>query len=236
VLNEPELSDLAARIDWFFSAEEADRAAALLEAYYAGDNFTGGRWDPVVREQLAARPYGFGPEDFWAPTLLSAALDRRSSAALLRVRHRVADRLEAIPPSAELLDPAVQTAECWVAAAYDAYDLVLSCPRIGPTRAHKLLAGRRPDLVPIYDSRIGAALGVGSHRWWSSLRAALVAGSALPTIRDLAESFPAVSTLRIIDVVIWMRTGGYASLGHGALKGFCRSHLPPFLPAGATPL
>ena len=76
MLNERIPSDPAARIDPFFSAEEADLAAALLDAYYDGDDLTGGRWDPVVHKQLTTWPYGFGPEDHWAPTRQSGLLMR----------------------------------------------------------------------------------------------------------------------------------------------------------------
>jgi hypothetical protein len=77
-------------------------------------------------------------------------------------------------------------------------------PGVGPTRTSKLLARKRPLLVPITDRIVVSAIG-GGDNWWRTLRYCFMQES----FRDAAERLRPqaaedVSLLRIFDVAIWM--------------------------------
>lgn len=80
---------------------------------------------------------------------------------------------------------------------------------IGPTRASKLIARKRPRLIPIYDTLVGRAVFGGTPvRQWSRLNAALRADSSalhyrLRAIREDARLPGFVSLIRIFDVIAW---------------------------------
>ncbi len=81
---------------------------------------------------------------------------------------------------------------------------------IGPTIASKIMARKRPLLVPITDSVVDRVIGEtrsalrGSwHRWWSSLTED---GTLDDYAREVSEHLdrPELSTLRTLDIVLWM--------------------------------
>lgn len=86
---------------------------------------------------------------------------------------------------------------------------------IGPTTASKIMARKRPHLVPVYDSVVKGVVGLrGSaeqwERWWTALRA---------NDHDLAHRLRALRTdsgqehlslLRVLDITLWMHGRGPA--------------------------
>jgi hypothetical protein len=79
---------------------------------------------------------------------------------------------------------------------------------VGQTTASKLMARKRPGLIPIYDSVVGRVTGFpnadGTWRAWHralSRDAGLTDG--LWSLRDSA-GLESISLLRILDVVLWM--------------------------------
>jgi hypothetical protein len=84
------------------------------------------------------------------------------------------------------------------------WEFVMELPGVGPTTTSKLLARKRPGLVPITDSVIVSAVGT-SGRTWSTLRYCFQD----PDFRQLVDTLRpdganSVSLLRIFDVAIWM--------------------------------
>jgi hypothetical protein len=81
--------------------------------------------------------------------------------------------------------------------------------RIGPVAAGKVLARKRPELIPVYDSRVKKVLKRPQvdNRWWRDLRDQLINDQAL--VREL-ESVRTkagaghMSLLRVFDVMCWM--------------------------------
>lgn len=75
---------------------------------------------------------------------------------------------------------------------------------LGPTAIHKLFARKRPHLIPIYDSFIGAQLNTTSLGFMEKLHAVLRAendafASHLRTIRGDHD----LSLIRVFDIVVW---------------------------------
>jgi hypothetical protein len=75
--------------------------------------------------------------------------------------------------------------------------------------AGKLLARKRPRLLPVYDSRIKKVLGRPhtDNKWWHDLHDHLVNDQGfvqeLESVREMANAGH-MSVLRVFDVMCWM--------------------------------
>lgn len=84
---------------------------------------------------------------------------------------------------------------------------VFSIDTIGSTRASKLLARKRPHLVPIHDTFIKQVTGVSSRNDWEQWWIALTDDSQ--ALQRRADALRAsidredLSTLRLLDVMFW---------------------------------
>ncbi|MFF7756029.1 DUF6308 family protein [Streptomyces sp. NPDC007971] len=94
-----------------------------------------------------------------------------------------------------------------------AWDLLVGQHGVGWVIAGKLLARKRPRLLPVYDDVVRCTLGHPPD-FWLPLHAALRAQEgasqrALVGLRQAAGLSDSVSALRVCDVVVWMqhRTG-----------------------------
>ena len=85
------------------------------------------------------------------------------------------------------------------------WDHVIAIDGVGPTRASKLLARKRPELVPIVDSVILDALRLRGEAWRP-----LAQALQDPRLRREIDRLrpprvnKSISTLRLLDVVVWM--------------------------------
>ena len=88
---------------------------------------------------------------------------------------------------------------------------LVALPKVGPTRASKLLERKRPRLRPIYDSVVAEV--IGTRRLWEPLRAELQDNTGLHSrlvrLGEQAQLPSEVSAIRVFDVVAWME-GTYA--------------------------
>jgi hypothetical protein len=88
---------------------------------------------------------------------------------------------------------------------------------MGATRTSKLMARKRPQLVPIYDSVTGHLMGLdpGSVGQWKRWHAALTDGTGLPQrlreVRRVSRIADPISDLRVMDIVLWMYGTGTAT-------------------------
>lgn len=157
--------------------------------------------------------------DLLAPTLLNAHVDGSRFRALQDMMPRLAD-------VARLPRVALQDADDATVALVAELFAVLDEPRYGGrsvrgTIVAKVLHRKRPDLVPIYDSRILSAYtapgAIESHvgdRTWVAfmdslcrhMREDLLAeGDRFADLQRFAESRGATLTrLRILDILVWM--------------------------------
>lgn len=93
--------------------------------------------------------------------------------------------------------------------AYRAWELLFGQRGVGWVTAGKLLARKRPRLLPVYDDVVRCALGHPTD-FWLTLQAALREDGAalhrqLLELRQAAGLPETVSALRVCDVVVWMR-------------------------------
>ena len=179
-----------------------DHGAELIAHYYADPVFAGSLFDNFGENPS----HRFVSDDLLAASLLDVRFGPQALRALLE--DRVADSLLAEVPSDRPL---------W-AADYDTvlgthsnagrlWTVLTTIPGVGGTRASKLLARKRPALLPILDSVIRTQLGLGDLDAWGALRDALDDSETRAVIDGLASKLDglAPTTLRLLDVVTWMR-------------------------------
>lgn len=85
------------------------------------------------------------------------------------------------------------------------------CRGIGPVIAGKLLARKRPKLIPIIDERIEGTLQATTNRYWETLRECLQPEERRLRIEHLRPPhvpMEHISTLRLLDVALWMHAPG----------------------------
>ncbi|MGY1813251.1 DUF6308 family protein [Blastococcus sp. SYSU D00820] len=193
-----------------------DEATALgyLQEYYGpdgGDAYTGAHFDTWGGND----PDRFTAEDLVAVTFLSVAVPPMTARRLIRTEAaRFADLLHAVGPDRDLVTEDVAIDKAWPARRLNkALD---DLPGIGPTIASKLLARKRPHLVPIYDSVVAKVTDAYDTQW-EPLRSELrrndgALHQTLLRLREQAGIGPHVSAIRVYDVITWMegKKKGYA--------------------------
>ena len=77
---------------------------------------------------------------------------------------------------------------------------------LGGVKASKLMAAKYPGLVPIFDSQVSGLLGVtDKDPWWKPMRELVIELKPVLDELKLARDDIQVTTLRKLDVVLWMK-------------------------------
>lgn len=145
----------------------------------------------------------FSSSDLLAASLLDVRFEPLAVRALLEKRtDSFTSHLAAISNDVDL----------WAATEEDLrsakalWEEVIKLPGVGETRTSKLLARKRPRLIPIVDSVIRKNLPLGNDSWLS-LRSALRDEQVRRSIEGIRPPgvVSSVSTLRLLDAATWMR-------------------------------
>lgn len=178
-------------------------AQGLVAAYFDPvHGFAGALFDGLDSDKLLAdNPRDrFTTDDIAAASLLDVRFGPTAVRALL-TSEAIRTALTTVPQDVPLWEASAQD----FAAATELWRLVRAISGVGRTRASKLLARKRPQLVPIVDSVIAKALCLRDETWLP-----LAATLADPRIRQDIDALrpPQVSrqmsTLRVLDVLTWM--------------------------------
>jgi hypothetical protein len=185
----------------------------VVAHYVHSGHYTGGRFDT----------YGDSPpdqvtgDDIVAVAMLAIPVEMRTTRGF-RTRHLLAleDQTEAasrlladLPDNRDLhtLKPGEYERLLGPnSPAWKLYDLLRSIgvPKVA---RYKLLARKRPRLLPISDSKVRDALnrtGNWWEAWWVTLRERPDLVNGLERIR-LESGAPWLSLLRVADILVWMR-------------------------------
>ncbi|MER8062737.1 MULTISPECIES: DUF6308 family protein [unclassified Streptomyces] len=202
----------------------AERAVGDLRRYFGIDlppgavPFTGSRFEHLAgggdRPEAADR---FTAEDLVAVQALSVTVPASVALDLLegRLGAQLSGLLHAVPRDIDMVD-----AEADVVAdgspADQAWHLLCAQYGVDWVIAGKLLARKRPRLLPVYDRLVRCALGRPRPSFWLALHAALRADDGavhrqLLALRQVAGVPETVSALRVCDVAVWMN---HRALGH----------------------
>ncbi|MEI2276699.1 DUF6308 family protein [Paenarthrobacter ilicis] len=204
-------------------ADHTEDAAALVRKYYTHlyrhdivqtgsrfDDWAGGGDRPKIANVITA-------DDILAVSFLSVQVPAPAAIGLIESRaNEVSELLAQIPTNLDL-----------ASVSSDDYDHYLG-PRspanalwrllrgsdtyrwgIGPTTASKIMARKRPRLIPIFDSIVGPLMGHTTcddqwETWHSVLTNGMDLSNRLKSIREKAAIAQDISDIRTMDVVLWM--------------------------------
>ncbi|WP_030251986.1 MULTISPECIES: DUF6308 family protein [unclassified Streptomyces] len=214
------LSPLGQRLRVLLSAE---RVMGDLRRYFGiglppgGMPFTGSRFEHLAgggdRPEVADR---ITAEDLVAVQTLSVTVPASVVLDILEgpLGARLSGLLHAIPRDVDMVDAdAVVVADG--SPADQAWHLLRDQPDVGWVIAGKILARKRPRLLPVYDRIVRCAVG-RPPSFWLALHAALREDDAalhhqLLELRQAAGLPETVSALRVCDVAVWMN---HRAVGH----------------------
>ncbi|MBO1756456.1 DUF6308 family protein [Allobranchiibius sp. CTAmp26] len=184
------------------------RRTGTGDPWYTGGVFDG--WDPSGTRSRSMDT--FTADDLVAVTLLAVEFPGQAAVSILDThRKRFNDLLRDVGDDRDLVDePSVEE------AAFPAWPLwraLMSLPGMGPTTTSKLIARKRPRLVPVYDRVIRTHVFNDSGLQWLPLWTALRADSGalhqrLVELRTVAVLPHHISPLRVFDVLAWMDGSG----------------------------
>jgi hypothetical protein len=177
-----------------------------------GKPYTGRRFEALAgggdRPETANRLTG---DDLVAITTLSVRVPAETAVDLLDgpTGDKLAACLADIPVSVALADDSAAALIVKGSSAFQAWDLLMACEGVNWVTASKILARKRPHLLPVYDNVVRCALN-RQKGFWSALHAALRADDRglderLGRLRVEAGLDARVSSIRVLDVVLWMR-------------------------------
>lgn len=206
------------------SEEKFDAAVELLNRYYYGkDEKTGllstgssfddwaGRGDtPDVRDRIT-------DSDIVAVSMLSVTVPAKAAIGFQEpaVAEQISELLSLIPTDIKMSDLTPADAREHLGKDSYAYKLwgVLRADDatrwgVGPTTASKIMARKRPHLIPIWDVVIGQVITKRSSKdQWMLWHAHLQPGRPLPDrlrrIHEASKVTQELSELRIMDAILW---------------------------------
>lgn len=179
------------------------------EQAFAGTSFlTLGKTEPDV----------ITPSDLLAVTLMGELYPPKAVRGLLSagpLREKVSRLLSEIPADLEIWEASAEELHSEDAAPVRLWRELDAFPYVGSTKVSKLLARKRPRLIPIYDRWIEKKVAPISD-YWRVYYEFLSDSSARRKVDELrpdrmtAKELP---TLRVLDTAVWMRysTGRSAS-------------------------
>lgn len=189
-------NELASRI---IEVVEAPADQLIVSFFEPGGPFAGSTFDDLPdnpRDEFSAG-------DLLAASLLDVRFEPRAVRALLETRpSSLSELLAEIPDDVDLW----RATEEDLRPAYALWTEVRRLPGVGATKTSKLLARKRPRLIPIVDSVIREALPLGNDSW-ASLQAALQDEHVRTSVEAIRPPWIAstISTLRLLDAATWMR-------------------------------
>ena len=179
--------------------------------------FTGGWFERIGRDGYRGGVANrITADDLIAVETLSVRVPSRVALDLLHgeLGERFAAMLARVPLAMTLADPEATEHVAPRSAADQAWHLLDAQEGVGWVTAGKVLARKRPHLIPVYDNVVKCALGRNAlgrrGTFWLDLHDALVSdnlalNSRLSELAACAEVDPDVSVIRCLDVIIWMR-------------------------------
>lgn len=221
-----DLDDVVKRADRYLGSSAASHLIAYYGAAFGGSAerttpiYTGGWFETAGRRAdmtgqlfVDPDPNELTIEDLAAPALLSVPLDYKQMKALIGLNPELRTlfaRIKADRPlqSEDAVDMSVDP---W-AAADEAFWMLRSVDGVGRTKASKLLARKRPALLPVWDRKVSRRLGLRKkdNDWPVVQHVIQVRRSALEAMRqEVAEALDAsqlahLPLTRALDVAIWM--------------------------------
>jgi hypothetical protein len=214
----------------YVTGVERERAVRALKCYRSTKSgerrYSGSLFDELVR---TSDPSRFTANDLVAINMLSVDVPRETAAWLLSdPGWELSRHLTEIPVDLAAWDRSAEVTQ--TAAPAELWRLLGQRKglRHARTTKSKLLAAKRPALLPIHDRYVGEGLGyTDADDFWALWRKRFAADDGadlLQSVEDVRRAADAegMTILRVLDVVIWMRVHGWKVPPQEELKDFAR--------------
>lgn len=183
-------------------------SAARVERYLdPGSHYAGATFDTVGLNPDCS----FDASDLLAVHLLGMEFDPLAVRLLLQpgeVRERIESLFSQVPTQVQLWDDSADTP---LAVCDELWAVLNDLPGVGWVTAGKLMARKRPRLIPILDQVVYDYFQPPKGEFWGLMRSALRVSdlpfeieTTLRPKRDSAANAEGVSTLRLLDIAVWM--------------------------------
>jgi hypothetical protein len=176
-----------------------------VTAYLAPGRYSGAMFDRLADGR---DPNRFTERDFLAVSTLSVTVppDVRNWLLTNKGAEYTFELLREIPCGATIADDTDHLAKG--TAAWELWYLLRTAHNMGGTTISKLMAVKRPHLMPIHDSVVSAALKLRLRHSWSSWRDFMTKDWPDQSV-SLKKAVSAaggdhLTALRVIDITVWM--------------------------------
>lgn len=203
-------SVLRRSIRWYFEDGNRDWAIEALRTYCHGRSDGDWLYSGAWFDRLAARtePDSITARDLVAVTMLGVTVPARAAVRLLETERDDFSRLlREIGPDRPIWE-ADEAEFVEGSPADELWHRLDNLRDIGPVIAGKLMAAKRPSLIPVYDQHVHAALGWPTGQFWMTMRESMVEGheAAAEAVKMAGAE---VTALRAADIVVWMHQHGW---------------------------
>lgn len=197
-----------------------ERVASAVQRYFYPHSDQGKVFQGQHFEWFVSRsdPYRFTAEDLSAVGTLAVTVPGQTGRRLIEdpdgTFRSLLAKCHAAVANEGLAGPALNLATCpdeWIESADSPFALlyneVRKLPGVGYVTCSKLIAAKFPTLIPIRDGRVEKMLELQEDRhWWKPIREILQSGEVQEALNGitLLPGSPDVTTLRRLDVVLWM--------------------------------
>ncbi len=179
-------------------------APCLLEAFFDQE----GPFAATTFDALGMNPpEEMTTDDLLAVTLLDVRfLPRAVRTLLTEGRSVLRSHLEAIDPSVDIWEANRGNNQGIFDRALEAWEYLRTLPGVDTVIAGKVLARKRPRLIPIVDSVVTGIIDGPRHQYWELFSQYLGDQSRRDSVEQLRPQTlsDGISTLRVLDVLIWM--------------------------------
>jgi hypothetical protein len=206
------MANLQTALRELFTSNGGDDAGAAVKAYFSttGDGYTGSQFELVADTE---QPDEITARDMVAVTMLSVSVPARPARWLLsdEGRAEVGALLTRVPNDVDIWAPEAEALLAQDRPLWHLWDLLgsVSWPErrsgngLGRTTRSKLLAAKRPRLVPVYDGVVAKVLQ--TDHIWRDFREMLLDEELRKRIEAVTPAAPPhLSLLRRVDIVAWM--------------------------------
>lgn len=193
--------------------KEGKSAESSIDAYFFKNAFTGSAFEKLIDNKS---PNYITSKDLIAVSMLGVNVPATAARwILVEGKQELSSLLSAIDPHLDISD-----SDCDLSNGSPAWLLFSKLAErygLGRTITSKILAAKRPGLIPIYDQHVAAYLGFSREDYWNPWREFMQSDEGhkcANRVSDLAINLGihGISQLRLLDVVIWMKQHGHKQI------------------------
>jgi len=191
---------------------EGKSAKSSIDAYFFKNAFTGSAFERLIDLE---NPNEITAKDLTAVSMLGVNVPATAARWILgEGKHDFSSLLSKVPQIA------ISNMNCDLSNGSPAWTLFSELDELtglGRTISSKILAAKRPGLIPIFDQHVAAFLGFSKQDYWSPWREFMQSPEGVwcgNQVSEFATNFGVlnVSHLRLLDVVIWMKQHGHKQI------------------------